>query len=616
MQVSVTLPISPIDTTLSSATRSAGSLSRTGGWLWKHSTGRSLIGRKNWNRRYFRMTDTELVYYTNHTLKEQKGAIPFKSIVRTFSDAPISGSPPTATATHSFAVQFKPDAFRDDVLVLLLTTEDAEDRDDWIEELRVRHSAALMEDSSSSPPCASPRAYGDDCDQDDDYDEENFRTVSPTSQPSQPKWSCVLNGIRTLVSGNKRRLQNGNYNLDLTYVTDRIIAMGYPSEGREALFRNPLDEVAAFLTHHHGSNFKVYNLCSERAYGRTTFDGRFARYPFDDHNAPPLHLMPAFVADAKQWLDADDKNVVAVHCKAGKGRTGVFICCLLSALQGLPPGEALAFYGAARTTDGKGVTIPSQIRYVRYFWNLLHHPLDESTPPEPIRINRVLVKTVPHFDRSDGCDPFFVVKVRSRYHKHRPLGHSSEDVHDPLVTVYDQRDESVPPRIKASRMSFVLEPKLPIAVADDVRLGLYNADPRGRRSRQEFMCGAWFNTHILLRSIRSRSKSLASSTNSAELSFTLSKSELDGACKDDKCESFDRDFSLTVFFTIGTGTPITSELADPSTITTTTTTTSTMIAGGGEGVAGEPPGGCHGVVSVTSAALGCSPERRFRIEDL
>lgn len=42
----------------------------------------------------------------------------------------------------------------------------------------------------------------------------------------------VLAGyLRGLVSTNKRRYTNGKYDLDLSYIEDRIIAMGYPSEG-------------------------------------------------------------------------------------------------------------------------------------------------------------------------------------------------------------------------------------------------------------------------------------------------------------------------------------------------------------------------------------------------
>ena len=39
--------------------------------------------------------------------------------------------------------------------------------------------------------------------------------------------------------------------LDLTYVTRRIIAMSFPSSGVMAWYRNPIREVAAFLDERH-----------------------------------------------------------------------------------------------------------------------------------------------------------------------------------------------------------------------------------------------------------------------------------------------------------------------------------------------------------------------------
>eukprot|EP00250_Pteridium_aquilinum_P017237 c23522_g2_i1 orf=358-2364(-) len=193
---------------------------------------------------------------------------------------------------------------------------------------------------------------------------------------------------RHLVSQNKRRYQEGGFDLDLAYITDNIIAMGFPAGDMssgilgyvEGFYRNHMEEVINFFETHHKDKYKVYNLCSERLYDASLFEGKVACFPFNDHNCPPLQLVAAFCQSAYSWLKADLDNVVVVHCKAGKARTGLMISSLLLYLKFFPTAEeSIVFYNQKRCVDGKGIILPSQLRYVKYFERVLRN-CDGETP--------------------------------------------------------------------------------------------------------------------------------------------------------------------------------------------------------------------------------------------
>ena len=182
--------------------------------------------------------------------------------------------------------------------------------------------------------------------------------------------------IKQLVSKKKIRFQNADFNLDMAYITDRVIAMGFPSVNYERIYRNSIADVIAFFEKYHKSNVKIYNLCLEkdRIYNKALFGkAKVGLFPSMDHNPCPVKLILEFCVDICLFLILNLESVAAIHCKAGKGRTGVMICSYL-VFSGLCSSaqEAIAYYGRMRTINGRGVTIASQVRYIKYFETFLN----------------------------------------------------------------------------------------------------------------------------------------------------------------------------------------------------------------------------------------------------
>mmetsp|Transcript_51278 Transcript_51278/g.133176 ORF Transcript_51278/g.133176 Transcript_51278/m.133176 type:complete len:427 (-) Transcript_51278:91-1371(-) len=282
--------------------------------------------------------------------------------------------------------------------------------------------------------------------------------------------------LRKLVSQNKNRLQEGGYDLDLTYLTDQIICMGLPAVGPEALYRNPIDRVVRFLEEKHSGQYKVFNLCNERTYDISKFGDACASFPFDDHGAPPLMLVVAFCRSAKSWLLQSLENVVAVHCKAGKGRTGLMACCLVMHLgYQRTATDAIAFYNGRRTKDGRGLTVPSQRRYVHYYERVLAGASFEGVQrtlssirvcgvPDTPRFTRLLITIRQHGGTKDHAPVLVVLEIDPRL----PLGapHIARcrlpAATDLCISVADESNHElfkmwVHPAMEADEATFVLD---------------------------------------------------------------------------------------------------------------------------------------------------------------
>ena len=86
--------------------------------------------------------------------------------------------------------------------------------------------------------------------------------LEETGNENQKSWNI----LKHLVSKKKKRYVNQGFDLDLSYVTPRVIAMGFPSVGMEAFYRNNMEDVQNFFNLKYPGFYKIYNLCSERKY--------------------------------------------------------------------------------------------------------------------------------------------------------------------------------------------------------------------------------------------------------------------------------------------------------------------------------------------------------------
>ncbi|KAH0464598.1 hypothetical protein IEQ34_007384 [Dendrobium chrysotoxum] len=217
--------------------------------------------------------------------------------------------------------------------------------------------------------------------------------------------------LRNLVSKSRRRMLVAGYDLDMSYITNHLLAMSYPGERVRAMYRNPLWQVKHVLEVRHPGRYKVYNLCIEENYDPAHFHGRVEVYPFDDNHVPPLSVIKLFCESIYTWLSNDPENIVVVHCMAGKGRTGLMVCAYL-VYSGMTVDEALQLYAHRRTTNNEGVSIPSQKRYVRYWSQVLSFHKDKLRGPPTVNLPETITRELRRirlYDTISINSVFFVV---------------------------------------------------------------------------------------------------------------------------------------------------------------------------------------------------------------
>ncbi|XP_078621904.1 tensin-3-like isoform X32 [Branchiostoma floridae x Branchiostoma japonicum] len=266
------------------------------------------------------------------------------------------------------------------------------------------------------------------------------RQNSSKAQPPTTSKTMMSSHVRHK-GPTKGRGQYGDdsFDLDLTYITERIIAMSFPAGGLESTYRNNLKDVAKMLQTKHGDNYMIFNV-SEKRYDISKLNTQgcpdVLDFGWPDHHAPPLERLCSICKSMDSWLNSDPNHVVVVHCKGGKGRTGVVIAAYMHYSNICASAEqALDRFAMKRFYDEKvaGVTQPSQRRYVHYFAGLLSGNIKMNN--NPLFLHNIVIHGIPNFD-SKGEAPSKLTTTKLFRNSRKALQRILEIGCRPFVKIY------------------------------------------------------------------------------------------------------------------------------------------------------------------------------------
>uniref|UniRef100_A0A8C7Y1A4 Tensin 1b n=1 Tax=Oryzias sinensis TaxID=183150 RepID=A0A8C7Y1A4_9TELE len=199
------------------------------------------------------------------------------------------------------------------------------------------------------------------------------------------------------------------YELDLVYITERIISVSFPGSVEEQSYAVNLREVASMLRSKHGHNYLVFNL-SEKRYDINQLNPKVLDFGWPDHHAPALDKICSICKAMDTWLSADSHNVVVIHNKGNRGRTGVVVAAYMHYSNiSASADQALDRFAMKRFYEDKVLPVgqPSQKRYVEYFSGLLSGHIKINN--KPLFLHHVIMHGIPNFEAKGGCRPFLKI---------------------------------------------------------------------------------------------------------------------------------------------------------------------------------------------------------------
>ncbi|KAG5891525.1 hypothetical protein JTB14_012585 [Gonioctena quinquepunctata] len=231
--------------------------------------------------------------------------------------------------------------------------------------------------------------------------------------------STSYNGFGDALTTQPRSTREGVSNIpggmDLTYVTERIISLWFPSTTTPYSYRQGQQQAAHMLRNKYGDNYMVFNLSEPKRALRNEHK-HVKEVGWAPNLAPSLERLCSICKEIDSWLSGDKHRVAVLHARGNKEKLGVIVAAYMqySSICGNAEQALDRFSMRKFLEDNVGpIMLPSNKRYVDYFSGLLSHNIKINTAP--MYLTHVTVLGAPSFQHG-GCKAFLKL-----YEGHTPV---------------------------------------------------------------------------------------------------------------------------------------------------------------------------------------------------
>ncbi|XP_023284618.1 tensin-3-like [Seriola lalandi dorsalis] len=197
--------------------------------------------------------------------------------------------------------------------------------------------------------------------------------------------------------------------IDLTYITERIITIFCPPECLEESYLQNLQDIIRMLQSKHVHNYMLINL-SQKNGTLTQMNHKVLDTGWVDLLAPSLDQILSVCTTMENWLQTNPKHVLVLHCRGGKGRIGVLVASYIHfSNMSASAGLSLDHFAMRRFYNDKlfALMTPSQKRYVWMLGSMLKGGLRMC--PSPSFLLCVVLHGLPKIRPDGGCCLFLRV---------------------------------------------------------------------------------------------------------------------------------------------------------------------------------------------------------------